>query len=75
MPLPEALSQLRSNNSHLALLTGEDGDVCGMVAPRISSRIWWNGARRHPPWLTTWLDRLPESGGSGCRHPFTGERV
>ena len=32
MPLPEALSQLRSNNSHLALLTGEDGDVCGMVA-------------------------------------------
>ena len=31
-PLPEALSGLRNNNSHLALLTGADGDVCGMVA-------------------------------------------
>lgn len=32
MPLPEALSRLRHDNSHLALLTGEDGAVCGMVA-------------------------------------------
>lgn len=32
MPLPEALSQLRLNHSHLALLTGADGKVCGMVA-------------------------------------------
>lgn len=32
MPLPEALSRLRANNSHLALLTGPDGVVCGMVA-------------------------------------------
>lgn len=32
MPLPEALSELRSSNSHLALLTGAEGEVCGMVA-------------------------------------------
>ena len=32
MPLPEALSKLRSSNSHLALLTGAEGEVCGMVA-------------------------------------------
>jgi len=32
IPLPEALSRLRANNSHLALLTGADGEVCGMVA-------------------------------------------
>jgi CBS domain containing-hemolysin-like protein len=32
MPLPEALSRLRSDHSHLALLTGDDGEVCGMVA-------------------------------------------
>lgn len=31
MPLPEALSRLRQNNSHLALLTAADGTVCGMV--------------------------------------------
>jgi len=31
MPLPEALSQFRQNNSHLALLTGDDGTVCAMV--------------------------------------------
>jgi CBS domain containing-hemolysin-like protein len=31
MPLPDALSQLRRNNSHLALLTDDDGTVCGMV--------------------------------------------
>lgn len=31
MPLPDALSQLRRNNSHLALLTDADGSVCGMV--------------------------------------------
>jgi CBS domain containing-hemolysin-like protein len=31
MPLPEALSQLRQDNSHLALLTGDDGTVCAMV--------------------------------------------
>jgi CBS domain containing-hemolysin-like protein len=32
MPLPEALSRLRDSNSHLALLTGPDGTVSGMVA-------------------------------------------
>ncbi len=32
VPLPDALSRLRANNSHLALLTGDDGEVCGMVA-------------------------------------------
>jgi len=32
MPLPDALSRLRASNSHLALLTGDDGAVCGMVA-------------------------------------------
>jgi CBS domain containing-hemolysin-like protein len=31
MPLPDALSALRDSNSHLALLTGADGRVCGMV--------------------------------------------
>ena len=31
-PLPEALSKLRASNSHLALLTGADSEVCGMVA-------------------------------------------
>ncbi|MCB1266465.1 MAG: HlyC/CorC family transporter [Mycobacterium sp.] len=31
MPLPDALSRLRQNNSHLALLTDADGTVCGMV--------------------------------------------
>lgn len=32
MPLPAALTRLRQDNSHLALLTGPDGTVCGMVA-------------------------------------------
>jgi hypothetical protein len=32
MPLPDALSRLRDSNSHLALLTGPDGTVSGMVA-------------------------------------------
>jgi CBS domain containing-hemolysin-like protein len=32
MPLPEALTRLRDDNSHLALLTGADGEPCGMVA-------------------------------------------
>lgn len=32
MPLPDALAQLRQNNSHLALLTGADGSVCGLLA-------------------------------------------
>lgn len=32
MPLPEALTQLRHDNSHIALLTEADGTVCGMVA-------------------------------------------
>ncbi len=31
-PLPDALSRMRQSNSHLALLTGPDGAVCGMVA-------------------------------------------
>ncbi len=31
MPLPAALTRLRQDNSHLALLTGPDGTVCGMV--------------------------------------------
>ena len=31
MALPDALSRLRDSNSHLALLTGDDGAVCGMV--------------------------------------------
>jgi CBS domain containing-hemolysin-like protein len=31
MPLPDALSRLRASNSHQALLTGDDGAVCGMV--------------------------------------------
>ena len=32
MPLPDALSQLRRDNSHLALVTEGDGSVCAMVA-------------------------------------------
>jgi CBS domain containing-hemolysin-like protein len=32
MPLPDALSRLRRNNSHLALVTGTDGTVCALVA-------------------------------------------
>ncbi|MGH3676956.1 MAG: hemolysin family protein [Mycobacterium sp.] len=32
LPLPDALSQLRRRNSHLALVTGTDGDVIAMVA-------------------------------------------
>lgn len=31
-PLPDALSRLRQNNSHLALLTGADDAVCGLLA-------------------------------------------
>lgn len=31
MPLPDALQRLRASNSHLALLTGPDAAVCGMV--------------------------------------------
>ena len=32
MPLPDALSRLRQDNSHLALLTDDTGAVCAMVA-------------------------------------------
>ena len=32
LPLPDALSRLRRNNAHLALVTAEDGSVSGMVA-------------------------------------------
>ena len=32
MALPDALTQLRKDNSHLALLTAADGSVCGLVA-------------------------------------------
>jgi CBS domain containing-hemolysin-like protein len=32
MPLPDALSLLRRDNSHLALVTATDGAVCAMVA-------------------------------------------
>src|SRR5271166_5352947 len=32
LPLPEALSRMRRSNSHLALVTGDDGGVAGMVA-------------------------------------------
>jgi CBS domain containing-hemolysin-like protein len=32
MPLPEALSRMRRSNSHLALVTGQNGDVVAMVA-------------------------------------------
>ena len=32
LPLPDALSRLRRTNSHLALVTGPDGSVTGMVA-------------------------------------------
>jgi CBS domain containing-hemolysin-like protein len=32
MPLADALSRMRRNNSHLALVTTEDGDVVAMVA-------------------------------------------
>ncbi|MGY4709300.1 hemolysin family protein [Mycolicibacterium sp. CBM1] len=32
MPLPDALSLLRRNNSHLASVTAADGGVCAMVA-------------------------------------------
>jgi CBS domain containing-hemolysin-like protein len=32
MPLPDALSRLRRNNSHLALVTADDGNVAAMVA-------------------------------------------
>src|SRR5215212_7723014 len=31
-PLPDALSRLRRSNSHLALVTGDDGEVAAMVA-------------------------------------------
>ncbi|HEX2284504.1 MAG TPA: hemolysin family protein [Mycobacterium sp.] len=32
LPLPDALSRLRRNNAHLALVTGSDGGVTAMVA-------------------------------------------
>lgn len=32
MPLPDALSRLRRDNSHLAMVTRADGSVCAMVA-------------------------------------------
>lgn len=32
LPLPDALSRLRRSNSHLALVTADDGDVTAMVA-------------------------------------------
>ena len=32
LPLPDALSRLRRNNSHLAMVTGHDGTVSAMVA-------------------------------------------
>jgi CBS domain containing-hemolysin-like protein len=32
MPLPDALSRLRRNNAHLALVTGSDGGVTALVA-------------------------------------------
>jgi CBS domain containing-hemolysin-like protein len=32
LPLPDALSRLRRNNSHLALVTADDGSVAAMVA-------------------------------------------
>lgn len=32
MPLPDALSRMRRSNSHLALVTGQNGDVVAMVA-------------------------------------------
>jgi CBS domain containing-hemolysin-like protein len=32
MALPDALTRLRKDNSHLALLTAADGSVSGMVA-------------------------------------------
>jgi CBS domain containing-hemolysin-like protein len=32
MPLPDALSRMRRSNSHLALVTADDGTVAGMVA-------------------------------------------
>ena len=32
LPLPDALSRLRRSNSHLALVTGDDGSVTAMVA-------------------------------------------
>ena len=32
MPLPEALTRLQQNKSHLAVVTAPDGAVCGMVA-------------------------------------------
>ena len=32
LPLPDALSRLRRNNSHLALVTAPDGGVTAMVA-------------------------------------------
>ncbi len=32
MPLPEALTRLQQNKSHLAIVTAPDGSVCGMVA-------------------------------------------
>jgi magnesium and cobalt exporter, CNNM family len=32
MPLPDALSRLRRDNSHLAMVTAADGSVCAMVA-------------------------------------------
>jgi NADPH:quinone reductase-like Zn-dependent oxidoreductase len=31
VPLPDALSRMRQSNSHLALMLGADGTVCGMV--------------------------------------------
>ena len=32
LPLPDALSRLRRSNSHLALVTGDNGSVTAMVA-------------------------------------------
>ena len=32
LPLPDALSRLRRSNSHLALVTADDGGIIAMVA-------------------------------------------
>ena len=72
LPLPDALSRLRRDNSHLALVTAADDRVTAMVA--LEDLVRGPGgyrARRDPPCLSassTWWFSTRRSGpsGNGC---------
>ena len=53
LTVPEALSRMRRTNSHLALVTGQDGAVVAMVALEDLVGIWSAGARRDAACLST----------------------